>query len=122
MKKIILILFIFLLSIEAVSAVSLSEIESDFHSFQEKHKYSFNSRDLVKIHENASQFEIQILYEGHPVAANENVSFLVNGISYVRQTNSDGVASLNINLEPGKYVVVSEYNSCRNYNNILVME
>lgn len=122
MKKIILILFIFFMTMGAVSAVSLSQIESDIHGFQDLHKYALNSTDLVKTYQNASQFELQVLYDGQPVGPCENVTFLVNGVSYIRQTDCDGVAVLNINLEPGNYIIVSEYESCKVYNNILVLE
>ena len=36
-----------------------------------------------------------------------NVSFKVNGASYTRATNNEGIASLNINLNPGDYNILT---------------
>ena len=49
------------------------------------------------------------------------VTFFINGVYYTRFTDSDGVATLDINLEPGKYIVSLECNGFRGYNNILVV-
>ncbi|MBR0271000.1 MAG: Ig-like domain repeat protein [Methanobrevibacter sp.] len=95
-----------------------------FHNenpFNERFKYSFNSSDLIKDYLNASQYEIQVLENGKPVRAGEKVSFLVNGVNYTRLTNSDGIATLNINLRPGNYIVYCQYHSCKTYNNIMVL-
>lgn len=121
MKRIFLLSVIFLLTIGAASAISPSEIQSGIHGFQDMHRYSFNSSDLVKQYQNEGHFEFGILYGGRAIGAGENITFLVNGVSYTRQTNSSGVAALDINLEPGNYIIVSEYKSLKTYNNILVI-
>jgi hypothetical protein len=122
MKRIIFLALIFLFTIGAASAVSPSEIQTGLHSFQDMHKYSINSSDLIKTYQNDSQFDACILYDGNSVGAGEGVTFLVNGVSYTRQTDTDGIATLNINLKPGNYIIVTEYESCKTYNNILVLQ
>ena len=48
---------------------------------------------------------------GVPVA-NVDVNITVNGVTYQRATDANGVAALSINLNPGLYVVNSEYEDC----------
>ena len=75
--------------------------------------------DLVKYYRNDSQFTVTLdgvyPYEG------ETVTFNINGVMYERKTNDEGVAKLNINLQPGKYVITSMYKGCAVSNNITVL-
>lgn len=65
------------------------------------------SNDLIKIYRNASQFRATFLDgQGNPLA-NTTVSFNINGVFYNRTTNDNGTAQLNINLEPGEYIITS---------------
>ncbi|WP_407381793.1 hypothetical protein [Methanobrevibacter sp.] len=78
-----------------------------------------DNHDLVKYYRNASQFTVTLdgvyPYEG------ETVTFNINGVMYERKTNDDGVAKLNINLQPGEYVITSMYNGCAVSNKITVL-
>lgn len=58
--------------------------------------------DLIKTYGEKGQLEVA-LYDGKTPLTGKQVKFNVNGIDYVRQTDSDGVARLNINLGPGEY-------------------
>ena len=59
--------------------------------------------NLVKYYRNASQFNVKVLdFSGNPMR-NANVSMLFNGILYVRMTNGEGIATLEINSEVGNY-------------------
>ena len=40
--------------------------------------------------------------------SNINVSMNINGVFYNRTTNSSGIAKLNINLNPGKYIITTK--------------
>lgn len=90
-------------------------------SVSKPHKYTFNSTDLIKDYRNGSDFEVQVLADGEAVGPNENVTFRINGVNYTRPTDSEGVAHLNINLEPGNYIVSYEYRTYKSYNNIMVL-
>ena len=80
------------------------------------------NHDLVKYYKNASQYYVKILDDqGNPVGAGVTVRFNINGVFYERQTNESGVARLNINLEPGKYIITAEYEGCMMSNNITVL-
>ena len=82
-----------------------------------------NNSDLVKYYKNDSQYEVTVLgADGNPAGAGEVVTFNINGVFYNRTTDDKGVARLNINLQPGDYIITAEYNGCRVSNNITVLE
>ena len=78
--------------------------------------------DLVKYYRNASQYTVKVLGDdGKAVGAGESVTFNINGVFYTRQTDANGIAKININLQPGDYVITSEYKGCVVSNNIKVL-
>ncbi|WP_296887648.1 Ig-like domain repeat protein [uncultured Methanobrevibacter sp.] len=80
------------------------------------------SDDLVKYFRNGSQFVVSVFGDdGKPVGAGENVTFNINGVFYTRQTNASGQAKLNINLNPGSYIVTTVYKGCSQANNVDVL-
>ncbi len=80
------------------------------------------NRDITKYYRNATQYTVKLLgADGNPVGAGENVTFNINGVFYTRQTNESGIAKLNINLQPGDYVITAQYNGCSVANNITVL-
>ena len=67
-----------------------------------------------------SKFTAQTLDgQGKPLA-NQNVLFNVNGIFYNEITDDTGIASLNINLMSGKYIITSYWNDFQTGNNIKI--
>ena len=81
-----------------------------------------NNSDVTKFYRNGTQYYVTVLGDdGNPVGANITVKFNINGVFYERQTNASGVARLNLNLEPGKYIITAEYNGCRVSNNITIL-
>ena len=77
--------------------------------------------DLVKYYRNDSQYVVKIIGDdGNPVGANETVTFNINGVMYERKTNASGYAKLNINLQPGDYIITAMYGGCNVANNITV--
>ena len=61
--------------------------------------------DIVKYFRNGTQYYVTILdAQGNPLA-NTNVSMNINGIFYVRTTDANGVACLDINLNPNTYII-----------------
>ena len=80
------------------------------------------SDDLVKYYRNASQFVVTVFGDdGNPVGAGENVTFNINGVFYTRQTNASGQAKLNINLNPGSYIITTVYKGCSQANDVEVL-
>lgn len=63
--------------------------------------------NLVKYFRNASQFYISLIDgEGNPVTG-INITMNINGVFYDRTTNENGTAKLNINLNPGQYILTA---------------
>lgn len=84
---------------------------------------TLNSSDLVKVYRNASQYYVQALDGQGSLLVNHTLSFNINGVFYNRTTNENGIAKLNINLSPGKYII-SVRNPVGGYmlaNNITVL-
>ena len=66
------------------------------------------SDDLIKIYKNESQFNVQALTTNGTPLANKNLTFNINGVFYNRTTDSEGNAKLNINLNPGTYIITTQ--------------
>ena len=80
--------------------------------------------DLVKIYGEKDQLEVA-LYEGNTALSGKTVTFNVNGEDYNRKTDADGIARLNINLNPGEYTPLisfrdDEYNLVTAFTTIIV--
>ena len=81
-----------------------------------------NNTDVTKYYRNDTQYYITLIGDdGKPVGAGETVTFNINGVMYERQTNENGTARLNINLNPGEYVITAMYKNCMVSNNIKVL-
>ena len=105
----------------------LSIKEYDFHyiydSFDENLVQSFlRANDLVKIYKNDSQFVVDARTEFC-----DNITFEINGVTYVRNVDEFGFAKLNINLMPGVYTIRSYipnkqfYGSAHDITNIITI-
>lgn len=80
-----------------------------------------SAKNLDKLYKTADPFKTTLLDgQGRPYA-NQNVTFNINGVYYQRTTDSKGVAKLNINLQPNKYVITSSYNGLSISNRIEVI-
>ena len=78
--------------------------------------------DLTKYYKNDSQYVVKVLDdEGNPAGAGENVTFNINGVFYTRTTNETGHAKLNINLNPGEYIITAMYKGLMVSNMIKVL-
>ncbi|WP_407416148.1 Ig-like domain repeat protein [Methanobrevibacter sp.] len=78
--------------------------------------------DITKYYRNATQYTVKLIGDdGKTVGAGEIVTFNINGVFYNRTTNESGIAKLNINLQPGDYIITAEYKGCAVSNNIKVL-
>ena len=76
--------------------------------------------DLEMKYKDGSTFNATVLDgQGKPLA-NAAVTFNINGVFYTRYTNSAGIASLNINLMPGEYIITSQYENAITSNKITI--
>ena len=78
--------------------------------------------DLTKYYRNDSQYYVTVLGgDGKPVGAGKTVKFNINGVIYERKTNEKGIAKMNINLNPGTYIITAEYGGFKHSNTINVL-
>lgn len=80
------------------------------------------NEDLTKYYRNATQYTVKVIDDtGKAVGAGEIVTFNINGVLYNRTTNASGIAKLNINLNPGDYIITAQCNGCEVSNKIKVL-
>ena len=80
------------------------------------------NNDLTKYYRNASQYTVKIIGDdGKAVGKGVEVKFNINGVFYTRTTNESGIAKLNLNLQPGDYIITAEYGDCRVSNKIKIL-
>ena len=78
------------------------------------------TNDLSMKYLDGSKFTAQTLDgQGNPLA-NQNVSFNINGVLYHRVTDKDGIASLNIRLMSGDYIITSYWNDFQVGNTVKI--
>ena len=83
-------------------------------------------QDLNKNYGESTPLEIG-LYENTVPLANQELSIIINNVEYKRTTNNTGIATLNINLNAGKYTALikytnPDYNTVTAYANINITE
>lgn len=136
-KKInlLFITLVFMLSISAVAAFDTTVVNDDLEASDvdeeppsgsalipddiksvSQDDYSLETKDLSMYYKNGTRYEVTLKYGDTPVE-NDSVIININGVNYTKNTGSDGVASMAINLNPGNYSVLSYYGSmCLNSN------
>ena len=78
--------------------------------------------DITKYYRNATQYSVQVFdTTGKAVGEGEVVTFNINGRFYNRTTDKNGIATLNINLPSGDYIITADYKGCKVSNNITVL-
>ena len=65
------------------------------------------ANDVVKFFRNGTQYCAKFLDGCGSPLVNASVIFNINGVLYKKQTDYEGVARLNINLFPGKYILTA---------------
>ena len=78
------------------------------------------TKDLDMKYLDGSNFTAQTLDGQGKALANQNISFNVNGVFYHKTTDENGIANLNIRLNPGKYIITSIWNEYQVGNNITI--
>ena len=68
---------------------------------------TLTTSNLVKYYKGSEKFKATFMDKDGNLLKNTNVKFTVNGKTYTVKTNGYGVASLSINLKPGKYTLTT---------------
>ena len=75
--------------------------------------------NIVKFFKNGTQYYAKFLDDfGNPLV-NGTVTFNINGVLYEKQTDSEGIAKLNINLLPGEYILTAMHLNSEAKSNII---
>ena len=84
--------------------------------------YDIVADDVNMTYQDGTSYNVQLTDgEGNPVAQeNLVIKITINGKSYDRKTNADGIASLVIGLKAGTHTVTAEYNGKQITNTIVV--
>ncbi|WP_407430910.1 hypothetical protein [Methanobrevibacter sp.] len=78
--------------------------------------------DLTKYYKNDSQYRVRLLDgQGNPVGKGVTIEFNINGVFYERISDENGYVKMNINLNPGTYVITANYNGLMASNSIEVL-
>ena len=76
--------------------------------------------DLTKKFGSAGAYNVHLVDGlGNPLAG-KTIVMNINGVFYNRVTGSDGVASLNINLPAGQYIITATYEGINAGNTITI--
>ena len=76
--------------------------------------------DLTKRYGNSTPFSVYLVDSiGNPYS-NQEITFNIDGNFYHRLTDQYGVARLNINLNPGQYIITSSFNGSSIANHITI--
>ena len=76
--------------------------------------------DVVMKYRDGTPFTVKTLDEQGNIAPHQQVSFNINGILYTRTTNDQGEAKINLNLQPGEYIITSYYGTFATSNKITI--
>ena len=105
--------------------MNILEVIKNFLSNNKKNA-RFITKTLVKTYGDPEPLEIG-LYDGVTPIDNEDIGIEVNGKQYIKTTDNDGIARLNINLSAGNYTaklywrgINGEYNSVTGYVDIII--
>ena len=80
------------------------------------------ANDVVKFFRNGTQYCAKFLDGCGSPLVNASVTFNINGVLYKKQTDYEGIARLNINLFPGKYILTAMHHDGLMYGyNITVL-
>lgn len=81
-----------------------------------------NNQDLTKYCRGANQYYITALNSEGRAVANQQVTFNIHGVFYTRTSDSNGRVKLNINLNPGEYIITAMHGIYKTSNKIKVLD
>ncbi|WP_407431931.1 hypothetical protein [Methanobrevibacter sp.] len=80
------------------------------------------NKNITMYEKNGTKYTVRVLDEtGKAVGAGEKVTFNINGVFYTRTTDANGYATINLNLNPGNYIITAMYGDSTVTNNIEIL-
>ena len=83
-------------------------------------KSVIETKDLTLNESQKGKFNVKILNCNGKASPNKKVTLKLNGKTYTKKTNENGIATLDVCLDYGKYTITTEYGELTNKNTITV--
>lgn len=83
-------------------------------------KSLIETKDLTMTHGDGSKFNVKILNSYGKASPNKKVILKINGKSFTKITDKNGIATLPISMEVGKYTITTEYDGLKATNKITI--
>ncbi len=80
-----------------------------------KQKVNIKSNNVKMYYKDGSKFTVTLKNQQNKVMKKSKVKITINGKTYTKTTDSKGKASLNLNLNSGKYTVVTTFDETKLY-------
>ena len=87
--------------------MAINPLSGENKTFNLKIVSTVSANNLVKYYKGSSKFKATFLNKDGTYLKNTYVKFTIAGKTYKVKTNSKGVATLKINLKPGKYKITT---------------
>lgn len=81
---------------------------------------TIETSDISMFYKDGTRFAAKLYDSNGKIVSNKEVAITVNGVTYNKLTDSNGVAYLNINLNPGVYGISASYDGKTVYNTISI--
>lgn len=83
-------------------------------------KSIIQTNDVNMNYGDGSEYKVKILTSAGKIQSNVKVTLKVDGKTYTKTTDKNGIASLKLNLDVGKYKITCEYKGLKSINSIIV--
>lgn len=83
-------------------------------------KSLISTKDLTITNRNDGDFNVKVFNSKGEAYSNQKVIFKLNGKTYAKTTNKNGIATLNVDLDVGKHTITTEYTGLKNTNKIII--
>ena len=74
-------------------------------------KLTATTADIEEVYCGGTIFKATILQSNKTIESGKDVIFTINNKDYIKRTDANGTATLNINLKAGTYYIYTEYNN-----------
>ena len=81
---------------------------------------TIETSDISMFYKDGTKYSVKLCDLDGNIMPNKNVAITINGVTYNKVTDSNGVAYLNINLNPGVYGISASYDGKTVYNTISI--
>ena len=83
-------------------------------------KTVLQTKDLTMKENDGTKFSVKVLNSYGKASPNKKVTLKVNGQTYTPKTDKNGVASIPLDFDAGKYSITTEYDGLKNTNQITI--